>query len=231
MLAEALVAELAVEALDVAVLHRPARLDQQVLDAMLLRPCDEGPAGELRTVVRAHRPRVAAEPRSLIQHAHEVGATDAMVDRDVDALVGKVVGDRQALQAAPVGQRVADEVHAPYRIGGRCRRQPLALAGRPADLLATTHGQVRLAIQAVDLLVVHSRVLRTQQVVQAAIAEPAARLRQFDDARRQRLVRRRLFGRMAEGIAGQPRKAAGPTLAHRGGFEHATDRLALALRG
>lgn len=58
MLVEAFVAELAVEALDVAVLHKPARLDQQVLDAMLLRPCDEGPAGELRTVVRAHRPRV-----------------------------------------------------------------------------------------------------------------------------------------------------------------------------
>ena len=231
VLVEALVPELAVEALDVAVLHGSARLDQQVLDAVLLRPCDEGPAGELRTVVGAHRPRVAAEPRSLIQHAHDVGAADAMVDRDVDALVGKVVGDRQALQAAPVGQRVADEIHAPYRIGRRCRRQRLALAGRPADLLATTHGQVRLAIQAIDLLVVHSRVLRTQQVVQAAIAEPAADLRQLDDPRRQRLRRRRLPGRVAERIAGQPRKAAGPSLAHYRGIEHAAERLALALRG
>src|SRR5690606_18000319 len=61
------------------------------------------------------------------------------------------------------------------RVGRRRRRQRLALARRPADLLAT-HGQVRLAIPAVDLLVVHNRVLRTQQVVQAAIAEPAARL-------------------------------------------------------
>ena len=56
-------------------------------------------------------------------------------------------------------------------------------------------------------------------------------LRQFDDARRQRLGRRRLFGRMAEGIAGQPRKAAGPALAQRRELEHAPDRLALALRG
>jgi len=78
---------------------------------------------------------------------------------------------------------------------------------------------------------VDSRVLRTQQVVQAAIAEPAADLRQFDDARRQRLGRRRLFGRMAEGIAGEPRKAAGPSFAHCRGIEHAADRLALALRG
>ena len=39
------------------------------------------------------------------------------------------------------------------------------------------------------------------------------------------------LGRMAEAVAGEPRKAAGPALAHRGEFEHAPDRLALALRG
>ena len=37
--------------------------------------------------------------------------------------------------------------------------------------------------------------------------------------------------RKAEGVAGQPRKAAGPALAHRREFEHVPDRLALALRG
>src|SRR5690606_2424121 len=51
VLVEALVAELAVEALDVAVLHRAAGLDQQVFDPMVLRPGDEDPAGELRAVV------------------------------------------------------------------------------------------------------------------------------------------------------------------------------------
>ena len=51
MLVEALVAELAVEAFDVAVLRRAARFDQDVLDAVLLRPGDEGAAGELRPVV------------------------------------------------------------------------------------------------------------------------------------------------------------------------------------
>src|SRR5690606_10797597 len=43
VLVEALVAELAVEALDVAVLHRAARLDQQVFDAVVLRPGDKDP--------------------------------------------------------------------------------------------------------------------------------------------------------------------------------------------
>lgn len=50
---QALVAELPVEAFDVAVLHRLARLDEQVPHAMLDRPGDEGPARELRPIVNA----------------------------------------------------------------------------------------------------------------------------------------------------------------------------------
>lgn len=48
MLVEAFVTELAVEAFDVAVLCRASWLDQEVLDAVLLRPGDEGATGELR---------------------------------------------------------------------------------------------------------------------------------------------------------------------------------------
>ena len=43
VLVQALVAEPAIEALDVAVLHGPAWLDQDVPDAMRLRPAHEGP--------------------------------------------------------------------------------------------------------------------------------------------------------------------------------------------
>lgn len=53
VLVEAFIAELAVEALDVAVLHGLAGFDQDVFDAMLLRPGDEGAAGEFRTIVNA----------------------------------------------------------------------------------------------------------------------------------------------------------------------------------
>jgi hypothetical protein len=48
---QALVADLAVEARYVAVLHGASGLDQRVLDAVLLRRSDEGPAGEFRAVV------------------------------------------------------------------------------------------------------------------------------------------------------------------------------------
>ena len=51
MLVEAFVAELPVEAFDVAVLRWAVWLDQDVLDAMLLRPGDEGAAGELGPII------------------------------------------------------------------------------------------------------------------------------------------------------------------------------------
>ena len=51
---EALVAQPAVEALDVAVLHRAARLDVHQADLPVFGPADHAPRGELRPVVRAH---------------------------------------------------------------------------------------------------------------------------------------------------------------------------------
>ena len=49
------VAERAVEALDVAVLHWTAWLDQQVDDLVLLRPGQKGSRSELRPVVGTNR--------------------------------------------------------------------------------------------------------------------------------------------------------------------------------
>ena len=82
---------------------------------MALRPRHESPAGELRAVVGAHRQWVAAEDGRAIEQARDVVARDAPVHRDVHTLVAEAVGDRQELDAPPVGQAVADEVHAPLR--------------------------------------------------------------------------------------------------------------------
>lgn len=49
-LVQVLVPELAVEALDLAILHGAPRLDQDVANAMRLRPGHEGSAGELRAI-------------------------------------------------------------------------------------------------------------------------------------------------------------------------------------
>ena len=65
-------------------------------------------------------------------------------------------------------------------------RWPGAAAGARRQA-APTHGQVRLTVETIDLLVVYVRELRIQQVMQPAIAEPPPDLGQLDDPRRQRL--------------------------------------------
>ena len=157
VLVEALVPEAPVEALDVAVLHGPSWLDQEMPHAMGLRPADEGPAGELRTVVGSDGCRVAPEDRCLVQQPGHVLTADAVVHRDVHGFVAEVVGHGQTLQAPAVGQAVADEVHAPHFVdpGGDVQRR--ALGRRPAHLLAPAHGQVGIAVQPVHPLVIDAR--------------------------------------------------------------------------
>ena len=101
LLVQALVPELAVEALDVAVLHRPARLDQDVSDTVGAGPGHEGAAGERGTVVATNCQRVAPEDSCLIkQPRHEV-PRDAPVHRNAYALVAEVIGHGQAFDAPP----------------------------------------------------------------------------------------------------------------------------------
>src|ERR1017187_9898763 len=76
VLVEAFVAKLAVEAFDVAVLHGPARLDQQVPDVVGLRPANEDPTGELRPVVGTHGHGIATKDGGLVQQPCYVVATD-----------------------------------------------------------------------------------------------------------------------------------------------------------
>ena len=72
LLIQALVPELAVEALDIAVLHGPAWLDQDVPHAVAVRPGHERPAGELRPIVGAHGQRVTAEDSRAVQQSGDV---------------------------------------------------------------------------------------------------------------------------------------------------------------
>lgn len=58
LLVQAFVPELAVEPLDVTVLHGAPGFDQDVANAVGMRPGHEGAAGELRPVVRSHGQRV-----------------------------------------------------------------------------------------------------------------------------------------------------------------------------
>ena len=60
-LIEVFIPKLAVETLDIAVLHWATRLNQDMTNAMCLCPCHEHPAGELRAVVGSHHIWIAPE--------------------------------------------------------------------------------------------------------------------------------------------------------------------------
>jgi len=61
MLVQAFVPELAVETLDVAVLHGATRLNQDMTYSMSLRPDHECAAGEFGAIVGSHRSRTSAK--------------------------------------------------------------------------------------------------------------------------------------------------------------------------
>ena len=96
-LVQMLVTELAIEALDVAVLHGTPWLDQDVANAVGLRPGHECPAGELWPVVGSNHLRIPTKQRSTVQNARHVLTRDAEVHRDLHALVAEVVGHSEVV--------------------------------------------------------------------------------------------------------------------------------------
>ncbi len=99
VLIEALISEGAVEAFDVRVLGWAARFDQDVFDAVLLRPRHECPAGELRAVVGSDLLGVTPKRGCPVQQARHVSTAHAEVCGDVHALVAEVIRNGQALDA------------------------------------------------------------------------------------------------------------------------------------
>ena len=191
VLVQAFVPEGAVETLDVGVLCRAARLDQQVLDTVLLSPGHEGPASEFRPVVRPDCLWVAPELRRPVQNAGDVMAAQAEVHRDVHAFVAEVVRHRQAFDApgnrAWPGNGITDKVHAP----GLVHRRGCHQGHTHPDtfgLLAFPDSQALLAVQPVNTLVVDAGVLGAQHVVDHAVAPAPSLMRGLHNALQQFLV-------------------------------------------
>src|SRR5271167_3615372 len=83
---EALVAQSAVEALYVAVLHRATGLDVYQPDLPVLRPADHAPRSELRLVVRAQVFGPATLADQPLQHARHAARAEAGVGLQRQAL-------------------------------------------------------------------------------------------------------------------------------------------------
>ena len=201
LLVQAFISKLAVETLDVAVLHRPARLGQDVPHAMCCGPSHKGPACELWTVVRSHGQWVASEGGRLVEQACHVLPRDPVVHGNVHALVAEVIGHSQALDAPAIGQAVRDEIHAPNIVDLLRQLQGHPLTRWALGLLAPSYGQVGIFVQAVDPLVVDARKLRAQQIVDAAVAKSSAYVGNVHDTFAQRLRERITLRRVAKTVS------------------------------
>jgi len=85
---KAFVAELPVEAFDVAVLGWFAWCDEAVRDLTVVGPAFQRQAGKLRPVVGDQTGRSAAEFRHIVQHPRHAGAGQRGVGLDPQALAG-----------------------------------------------------------------------------------------------------------------------------------------------
>jgi hypothetical protein len=100
VLIQTLIAKGAVEALDVRILCRAARLNEDMFDAVLLRLRHERPASEFRSVVGSDFLRIAPKHSGTVQQARDVITANAKVCSDVHALMAEVIRHREAFDAS-----------------------------------------------------------------------------------------------------------------------------------
>src|SRR5690606_10205603 len=154
----------AIEAFDVGVLIRFARLD--VMDRRLVRraPLDKGLGEEFRAIVHAHRRRRPVHEGQRLQYARHAEAGQRRADYEVDGFAVAFVDDREQPHPAVVVQGVAHEVQGPgvIELGRRVQRLTHALR----DTATRTPRQIepQSAVHAMHPLVVPCLTLRAQPV-------------------------------------------------------------------
>lgn len=103
----------AVEPLDEAVLHRIAGRDVVPLDAMILRPGEDGVRGELGAVVGNNYVRPAATADQVGQLAGDTTAGDRLVGDCSQAFVRNIGADVQHPKRPSAGQLLMHKVQWP----------------------------------------------------------------------------------------------------------------------
>ena len=102
-LVQALIAKRTIETLDLRILRRTAWLDPDMLVAGLLRPCHEGPASKLRSVVGFDSWEVAPKQCCSVKKTFHVMPANTKVHCAVDALVRVVAQALSGLLFEPAG--------------------------------------------------------------------------------------------------------------------------------
>lgn len=105
ILADAVVAEGAVEGFNDGILRGFAGLDVVDGDTGGLSEEVESSAGKLGTIIRGDDLRQAAGSRELIEDGDDRGTADGAIEVKRQALAGVVIDEGEAAEATPTGQR------------------------------------------------------------------------------------------------------------------------------
>ena len=187
---EQLVAEPGIEALDIAVLPRAARLDVGGLGADRGDPLLHGLGDELRAVVGTDVAGHAAQDEQVRQDVDDVDRLEPAGDPDRQALVGELVDDVEHAELPSVVGAVLDEVVGPDVIaalgpqpdaGAVIQPEPAAFRLLAGDL------QPLASPDPLDPLVVDQPAGSAQQLGDLAVAIAAILPGQLDDVGRQPL--------------------------------------------
>src|SRR3977135_1709811 len=171
VLVEALVAQLAVEALHEAVLHRLARRDVVPVDPALCRPAQHGVRGQLRPVLAPDPRGLPPDRPQALEHTHDPLAWQRRVDLYAQAPPRELVLDVEHTKAATALQRVRHEVEHPDRIGASRFLERRSRANRTLTSAAATHFQALLTIEPPDLLQVPDDAAPPRHLTNAADPE------------------------------------------------------------
>ena len=118
---EALVPELAVKRLDVAILPGAARLDEERLHGHALEPVTHGLGGELGPLSERMWAGTARRTKSSARQASTSMKVRPSGNDDGEALARVLIDDHEELQRSPIGSALEDEVVGADVIGSLCR--------------------------------------------------------------------------------------------------------------
>ena len=112
-LVEQFVPHATVEALDIAILHRPSGRDIMPLDADLAAPCQHGVAGELGSVVADDHAGLATLGDQLGQLANDTATRDRGIRHRCETLPRHVIDDVEHAEPPARRHLIVNEVEAP----------------------------------------------------------------------------------------------------------------------
>ena len=172
---QALVAQLAIEALDEAVLLRFARRDIVPSDAGLILPFEDGATGQFSPVVRDNGFWPAIKTDAAIQFAGYAGTRQGCICDQRQAFSSVVVDHAEHAEPPGRSEDIGHEVEAPTLRWAVWHRHRFTRASRALAASPAFYRQSFLFVETPQFLVVHHDALPFEHNANAPIAEPTAR--------------------------------------------------------